>query len=208
MPLDRALRATVRNFSTLFLLVAIFTVPLQMGHAYTWRRVIAVSELHPAIERFPKTRKVRRVGPRALGRARTTYLVLNLLEVALVPLLAGAAARIMVADRRREVPTLMGAWMPGRTSDGSISWRRLSVGSLVVALALAVVVAWLARAIGLLLVEPLPSSSAFVGVGLVEGLCRALGAPFLLGVAGWMASEDAGRARPDRGKDAGRARPD
>jgi hypothetical protein len=198
MPPDHALRATVRNYSTLFLVVAIFSVPLHVGRAYDYRHVLAVSDLHPAIERFPKTRKVRRVGPRALSRARTSYLVFNLIEVALLPLLAWAAARIMIADRRREVPTVIAAWASLRASDGSVSWRRLSAGPLVVALVLAVLIAWLARTAGLLLVEPLPSASAFLGVGLVEGLSRAVGAPFLLGVAGWMATGNVGR---DREKD-------
>jgi hypothetical protein len=201
MPLDRALRATVRNFSTLFLLAAIFTVPLHVGHAYAFRRVIAVSDLHPAIERFPKARQVRGVGPGAVARARMGYLVLNLLEVALLPLLARPAARIMAADRRREVPTVIGALAAGKRSNDAISWRGLAMGPLVVALLLAAVIAWLARTVGLVLVEPLPSASAFAGVGLVEGLSRALGAPFVLGVAGWMATQDTGRAPRGRTKD-------
>ena len=208
MLLDSALRATVRNFSTLFLLVAILTVPLHVVHAYVFRGVIAVSDLHPAIERFPRARKVKGVGRADLGEARTSYVVLNLLEVALLPLVARAAARVMAADRRDEVPTVTRAVAPRRSSEGAPSWRLLSPAVLVVGLVLAVAVAWLARAAGLILVEPLPSTSAFAGIGLVEGLARALGAPFLVGPAGWMATKDAGRARPDRKQDAGRARPD
>jgi hypothetical protein len=208
MLLDRAFRATVRNFSTLFLLVAIVTVPLHVAHAYVFRRVIAVSELHPAIERFPRARKVSGVGRAELTEARTSYLVLNLFEVALLPLVARAAARAMAADRSGGVPTVMRALAPRGHSTRAVSWRLVSPGTLAVALAVAVVVTWLARAAGLILVEPLPSTSSWAGVGVVEGLCRAVGAPFFVGPAGWMATKDAGRARPDRKKDAGRARPD
>jgi hypothetical protein len=190
MLLDRALRATVRNFSTLFLLVAILTVPLHVAHAYVFRQVIAVSDLHPAIEGFPRARKVKGVGRAELTEARTSYVVLNLLEVALLPLVARAAAHVMAADRRDEVPTVTRAVAPRRHGAGAPSWRLLSPAALAAALVIAVAVAWLARAAGLILVEPLPSTSAFAGVGLVEGLSRAVGAPFLVGPAGWMATKD------------------
>lgn len=189
MLLDRAFRATVRNFSTLFLLVAIVTVPLHVAHAYVFRRVIAVSELHPAIERFPRARKVSGVGRAELTEARTSYLVLNLFEVALLPLIVRAAALVMAADRRGEVPTVIRA-VARRSTAGALSWRLLSPGALVVALGVSIAVTWLARAAGLILVEPLPSTSSWAGVGVVEGLSRAVGAPFFVGPAGWMATKD------------------
>jgi hypothetical protein len=78
VPLDDALRATFRNYSTLFLFVAAVAVPLHLAHAYAFRHVLAVSDLHPAIEALDRGEFVRSVGPGALARARTSFLVLSL----------------------------------------------------------------------------------------------------------------------------------
>jgi hypothetical protein len=188
MLLDAALRATVRNFSTLFLLVAVVTVPLHVGHAYAFRNVIATSELHPAIERWPPQRRVRGVGSGDLRTARVASTIITLLEIALLPLFARAAARVMAVDRRHGVPTVVGAW-----GGGPIPLRELrppTVGPVVVAAALALTVGWLARAIGLIVVESLPDGVAFAGRGLNESLARAGGAAFLIGPIGWMGSKD------------------
>jgi hypothetical protein len=190
MLLDRALRATIRNFSTLFLLVALVMVPLQVAHAYVFRRVIAVSELHPAIEGFPEGRKVARVGPGQLRKARTGYLVIGAIEILLLPLLVRAAARVMAVDRAGGVPTVVGAFAGMRGSLEVGRLRGLPVGPLVVAATLGITIGWLTRALGLVLVEPLADGAAFSGVGLIEGVARALGGAFVVGPAGWALLKD------------------
>jgi hypothetical protein len=190
MPLDRALRATVRNFSTIFLLVALVTLPLQLIHAYVFRNVIAVSELHPAIETFPQERQVSGVGRRQLREAAVTYAVVNVIEIALLPWVVGATAQVMATDRRQGVPTVLRALQATGSSLAVARLTRLRRGPMLLAATLAVAVGWLLRVIGLIVVEPLPDSAAFAGVGLVEGLCRAVGGAFLVGPLAWMVSKD------------------
>ena len=191
MLVDRSLRATVRNFSTLFLLAATITLPLHVAHAYAFREVIEVAELHPAIEQFPARRKVRGVGLRQLAEARLSYLWLNVVELALLLVLVRPTARVLEVDRRHGVPTVWDAWTGRGGSPGVFSaLRGTSVGPLLAGVALALVVGWLARAVGLLVVEPLPDRLAFAGVGVVEGLWRALAAPFFLGIAAAGAAKD------------------
>ncbi|MFN2490758.1 MAG: hypothetical protein ABR529_13700 [Actinomycetota bacterium] len=182
--LDGALRATFRNFSTLFLLVALVTVPLHVAHAYFFRQVIAVDELHGAIERFPEGRQVRRVGVEELRDARLGLLGLSLLEVALLPV-ALSAAQHALATPADEVPTVWGAWLGVRRgAPAGLLPPAAAVPSALVGAGLALLVGVMARAVGLLLVESLSDPVAFAGVGLVEGTSRALAGAFLLGVAG------------------------
>jgi hypothetical protein len=183
MLLDRALRATVRNYSTLFLLVAVVTVPLEVAHAYVFRRVIAVSELHPAIERFPSHRKVGGVGPRQLGEARVVAAAVTALELLSLPFLARAATRIVEVDRAGGVPTLLGIVRRTHRTPPLRRLRRIPTGPLLAAAAVGLAVAWLARAVGLVVVEPLPDAAAFAGVGLVDGVARAAGGAFFVGPA-------------------------
>jgi hypothetical protein len=184
MLVDRSLRATVRNFSTLFLLAATITLPLHVAHAYVFREVIEVAELHPAIEEFPARRKVRGVGLRQLDEARVSYLWLSVAELVLLLVLVRPTARVLEVDGRHGVPSVWDAWTGQRSSPGVFAaLRGTSAGPLLVGAALALVVGWLTRAVGLLVVEPLPDRLAFAGIGAVEGLCRALAAPFFLGIA-------------------------
>jgi hypothetical protein len=187
VPLDDALRATFRNFSTLFLLVAAIAVPLHLGHAYVFRQVLAVSELHPAIEALDRGEFVRSVGAGELRRARTSFLVLSLAELALIPVLARGARAIVSADAG--TATVAGG-LRAVVTRGSIAPRRLGTGALAGALVVAVVIALLARAAGLVALEPIADERAYPWIGLVEGVSRALGGALAVGVLGWAAAED------------------
>jgi hypothetical protein len=182
MLLDRALRSTFRNFSTLFLLVAVVAVPLHLGHAVAFRSVLAVRELHPDVEDFGERKRVRGVGREDLAAARRADLLLAPLELALLPFLVGAARRTLEADQAGEVPTVFGAL--GRVRG---SWRGgvpALAGAARETLALVLFAfgaGWVVRAIGLLLSEPLPPAIAFAGVGLAEGLARGFGGALLVG---------------------------
>ena len=105
--LERAFSAAFRNLSTLFLMVALFTVPLHVGYSYLFRDVIEVRKIHSSIEGFPSYRQVKNVGPDELRTARLTYLGLSVLELALLlPLLARATARVLEVDAAGGVPTI------------------------------------------------------------------------------------------------------
>jgi hypothetical protein len=191
MLLDRALRATFRNFSTVFLLLAIVTLPLHLAHAVAFHSVIALRELHPTIEEFPRAKQIRGVGREDIAAARRAALAVTALELALAPLLVGAARRALAADERGQVPTVTSAWRGVGRAPGSAGAlaRRAPTSAAVVGLGLA---AWgLARAAGAIVIEPLPEGLAFAGVGLVDGLARALGGSLALGGLAAVALEGA-----------------
>jgi hypothetical protein len=183
--LDRALRATFRNFSTLFLLAALVFVPLHIAYAFAFRRVLAVSELHRAIAQFPGGRLVQGVGREQLSNAHAWSLGLTLLEAVLLPFLVAAADRVLAEDARSGVPTVLGALSlaPARLAAPPRDRAPAAAGGAVVALA----VAWLARSVGLLVAEPLPARLAWAGVGLAEGGARALGGAMLIGTLAFLA---------------------
>ena len=81
MLVDRAFRFVFRNFSTLWLIVATIVFPLHLAHGFAYRDVIAVRELHGAIEHFPAYLKVKGVSAARLSAARTSYAALTAVEL-------------------------------------------------------------------------------------------------------------------------------
>ncbi|HEX2234755.1 MAG TPA: hypothetical protein VHK89_00625 [Actinomycetota bacterium] len=183
MLLDGALRATFRNLSTLFLLVAVVAVPLHLAHAYVFRSVIEMRELRPDIETFGPHKLIRGVGRRDFDAARRSAWGLTALELALVPLLARAARRALEVDEGGGIPTALGSLREMRRAPGVLGALRRSSREGVAIAVLALVVWWLARTVGLILSEAVPDPVSFAPVGLVEGAARALGGALLVG--GW-----------------------
>jgi hypothetical protein len=181
---DESLRATFRHFYTLFLIVGVLTVPAHIGHAYVFRDVVAVADLHRDIEGFPEGRQVQSVGVSQLKAARTSALVLSLVELALVPLMLRAARRAVSADR--EVTTVAGAYRGVLRSAARKGSLRDALPWLAGAALLGIATGLLLRAAGLLLIEPLPDARAFPWAGLVEGTARAVGGAFFLGPAAYV----------------------
>jgi hypothetical protein len=179
--LDRAWRVLFRNFSTLFLVVGVITIPFHLAHAFAWRDVIAVAELHSDIEELPANLKVRGVGADDVDRAHIAYWVVTALEIALLPVLLGATRRVIEVDDDGGVPGVIDAYRhAGPRRSAGLRPPPGSTAILVVAAVVGVAVGWLARTAGLLVVEPLGDAAAWVGFGLVEGGSRALGAVFFL----------------------------
>jgi hypothetical protein len=178
--LDRTLRLALRNYVTLFLFVAAFAVAIHVVYLFLFRDVVGLAELHDAIREFPPSRQVRGVGHADLDAWRIGNGVVTLIEIALVPFLAKGAARVIEQDERGEVPTV-GAALTATMKRGYRWFPSLrEAGPLLVTVAVALVTWWLVRRTGLLLVEPVGRDSAWAAVGLVEGVARAAGAPFVL----------------------------
>jgi hypothetical protein len=178
--LDQTFRIVWRNFSTLFLIVAVVAVPLHIGYSLIHRRAIGVSELHDLIRNFPtETRQVHGVGRPQLDAAERDARVVLVVELVLLPFAAGAARRVAAVDEAGGVPTVVGAW-----THCVAAWLRpappTGPGAVVVGVAVAAGVFVLARSIGLLVAEPAPEAWAFVLVGAAEALARAFAAPFAL----------------------------
>ncbi|MDQ3662336.1 MAG: hypothetical protein M3454_15030 [Actinomycetota bacterium] len=176
---DRALRAAFTNFSTLFLLAATIALPLHLTHGYLFSEVYEIRDLHPVLEEFPKGRRIKGVTPRRLQRSRNVATVVLVAELALLPLLAGAALRVVRTQQEGDVPTALRSWRGIREIPRLLA-ARSKPGVVVVGAAAAVTVGWLARTTGLILAEPVPDSWAWLAISSVEGLALAMAAPFLL----------------------------
>jgi hypothetical protein len=137
MLLDRALKATVRDFSTIFLALFLVIGPLQLLLAMVFHDVLAVRELHGAIADFPPSRQVRGVGQDALSRARIGAWIATVVELLLLPLFMRVTGHVLHARAGGEVPTAVGAWRmvtaPAPSDSGPGSAGPTLAGSLVVA---------------------------------------------------------------------------
>ena len=178
--LERTLRLALRNYVTLFLFVACVTVTIHVFYMFLFRDVVAISELHTAIDEFPPQRQVRGVGHRDLDAWRIGAGVVTLIEIALVPFLAKGAARVVEQDERGEVPTVKAAL--AATAQRGYKWfpSLREAGPLLVCCALALAVWWFVHETGLLVVEPLDPDTRWAARALVEGVARAAAAPFVL----------------------------
>lgn len=180
MLVDRALKTTLRNFSTFWLIVAVVTIPLNLAWATLFQDVIATREIHADIESLPSGDPVRGVDGEAIERSRYAQLIVLALELALIPFLLRATRRAIERDASGHVPTALGAWREVGRSSGARSsapWR-LSVGLAMAGFAL--VIGILAALIGGLLAAPVGDALAWLVVGLTRGAALALALPFLL----------------------------
>jgi hypothetical protein len=177
--LESALQSTFRNFSTLFLIVAVVVFPLHLAYGLTFRDEIAVRELHPEIAELPSDRRVRGVGAAEIDRARTAGYAVWLIEMALIPLFVKAARRALDATERGDVATVADAW---RGAFGRDPHQWVSGGPAAVAggAGMAVLVLLMIEVSGLLLIDMLPDGPRFAGVVLVDTLARSSALPFVL----------------------------
>ncbi len=181
MLLDRAFRLTLRNFGSLFLVVAALTVPLHLAYSVVFSDVITTRELHDEIRAFPEHRQLRSVGRDQLQQAWVGLAIVTVLELAAIPLFLAATERILGSDERGEIPTV-GAAFQGlslRRPHGSRPPSQ-SAAEIGVALGLAAIVWWLTRRIGLVALEFVSDTRTFPFYGLLQGVAVAVAAPFFL----------------------------
>ena len=180
--LDRVLRRTFRCYGTLFLFVLSVTLPLHLAYTYVFQDVFTVSELHTQISRIHGKRQVHGVDKGDIRAAQTGILVLAALEVALIPLLATGARRIVERDRAGQLPTVVDAFrhlrLPRRASPDRQAVGRSGV--ILLAAVIGALAGLLVERIGLIVIQPFNGESAFVAIGSVQAIARAAGAPFLL----------------------------
>lgn len=182
MPLERVLALTWRNFATLFLIVALVTVPLHVGRAFMYRKVIAARELEPEIEAFTEGREVRGIGPSDLEAARRSLVIVTIIELALIPLAVGAVRRTLWVDRWERPPGVLDAWIhsPQALLSRADVGPATGLPALVGGVAIGLISGFLIDRIGMILVEPVPLYLTFAPLGLAQGVSRAFGAIFFL----------------------------
>lgn len=181
MLFDRAMRLTVRNFSTIFLVLFVILMPLHLLYAFAFHDVLAVRELHPAIAEFPANRQVKGVGQSDIARARLWFWVLAAVELALLPLFARAVRRVLVLDQQGLVPDAVSAWRsrnePGVVR-GAASTAKVRTATAAVAVGIAVgILVWLSL---VRLADLFPPSAAAFVLGASDAAARATGAAFAL----------------------------
>ena len=176
---DKAFRAALRNFSTLFLIVAVITVPLHLLYGIVFQNVIETRELHSVIQTFPETRQVRSVGRAQLMQARVGLALVTLIELAVLPFLARAARRVLRMEEAGEVATV-GAALRAIREEPAIPFGLDRMGPVLVAAAIGFAIGFAIERTGLLLLEFVSDESTFPFFGLMQGVSRAAGAPFLL----------------------------
>lgn len=183
MLLDRALRTTFRNFSTLFLLAAIVAVTTHLVYGLVFRDVLEVTELHPFIADLKFGRQVNNVAARDLRSAAIGRWILVAVQVAFLPLLIVATRRIVTRDEHGEVPTVPDALLHPRDPRARLGfrWRGPEITTVGVGVVVAIAIFYLVERIGLLAAEPLPNGLNFLAFELVRGLAVSSAAPFLLG---------------------------
>ncbi len=180
MLLDRSLRATIRNFSTLFLVVFMLLGPLHLLYAIVFHDVLELRELHPAIEGFPPNRLVRGVGQAAVSQARIWFWALVVVEVVALPVLLRACQRVLGTDAAGDVPTAIGAWRSLRAETAMTTQSGNKLGTVAAALLIAAASGTLLELIGMSLVNLLPDSVAFAAIALTQATARSTGVVFFL----------------------------
>ena len=107
MVLDRVFRTAWRSFSTLYGIVALVTIPLNLAYAAVFRRVIALAPTFAAIGGVPEHGALEGIGADEVGAARLWFAVLVVAEAALLPVMARAAACAIEAEATGELPGIL-----------------------------------------------------------------------------------------------------
>jgi hypothetical protein len=179
--IERAFARTFRNFSTIFMLVAVVVLPIHLIYAFTFRNVIATSDFHEAIEQMPNYQQVRSVGPPQLDDARLVFWIVTAVELALVPLAVRATRRVFIVDDEGKVPTAPDAWGRALQRQEGRKFRPGWVVPAVVGVAAAGAAGTLVALIGSSLTGFLSEDWRWTGVGLTQALARATAVPLALG---------------------------
>jgi hypothetical protein len=180
MLVDRALKTTLRNFSTFWLIVAAVTIPLNVAWGFLYQDVIATREIHADIETLPTGDKVRGIDEEAIDQARYAQLIVLALEVALIPVLLRATRRAIEREAAGHVPTALAAWRGIARASGPRPPTRWRTSVALSMAGFALVIWMLASLIGGLLVDPAGDSVAWLVLALTRGAALALALPFLL----------------------------
>jgi hypothetical protein len=179
--LDKALRLTFKNYSTLVLVAAVFSIPVSLVYCFVFRGAIAVGELHNTILAFPGKRQVAGVGHDTLIMARWVGWGIVLLGVLSLLFLARPARRVLERDDEGHAPTVVDSLRnrPSR-SPGVLGTLRENPGVVAIGAIVAIAVGWLALQAGMTLSEILSEKRLWTGVAITRGLAWSLAAPFVL----------------------------
>ncbi|MDQ3785147.1 MAG: hypothetical protein M3360_09805 [Actinomycetota bacterium] len=181
--LDNVLRIIFRNFSTLFLVVAVLIVPVHLAYSFIYKNVAQVEELHPYIENLPRGRQVQSVGRAVLAEARRRYVWVTVAEALLLPLLAGATRRVLDVDAAGGLPGVIDAYrhlLSKRVGPARRAASPALLATVASGIVLALVIGWLLQTIGFTFTELGPDGARWLIAGLTRAIAFAAAAPFAL----------------------------
>ncbi len=190
--IERAFARTLRNFSTLFFLVAVIAFPIHVAYSFAFRDVIAASDYHGSIESAP----VGNVGPQDLDTARIAFWIVTAVELVLFALAVRAARRVFVVDESGSIPTAVDGWRDA-LSPGSSRPNEHATGAAVLAgVGVALAIGVLVWGITGTLAELTSEDSRWVATGLAHALTRSAAAPFALGGLALFRAKDEAPSAP------------
>ncbi|MGI8775065.1 MAG: hypothetical protein ACR2KQ_08665 [Actinomycetota bacterium] len=195
--LDDSYRAMLRHFGTFFLVPAVVIAPLHLAYAFAFREVIALGELHSAIEALPRGADVRGITGSDIATARLVFWGLVAVEILLVPIFAAVTRRAMKAEEGERIGRILGYWQGLRDEKGG---GHPPTGVLVPAVLITGMIAILASQVVAPLVQVVPSSLAWAVAGLGATTAHCLAAPFLLVPWAWTTGTGADSAPSQLGR--------
>lgn len=193
---ERAFERTLRNFSTIFMIVAAIVAPIHLVYAFTFRNVIATSDYHDAIEAMENGRKVRSVGPRELDQARLAFWIVTAGEIALVPFALRATRRALIVDDEGGVPTASDAWAHAFGRQHARPATRGWLAPAAAGLGAAAAAALLINGIGDGLTAFLSDEQRWAGEAVTQIVTRAGALPLFLGPVAAARAKEEGPSAP------------
>lgn len=165
----------------MFLVIFAVLGPLHLIYASAFHDVLALRELHQAIEGFPPSRQVRGVGVEALQRSRVWLWVLSGLELVLLPVFMRVVGHVLDDEAGGRVPTAVAAWHRVR-SQAPAPARHSGGGATVIAtgFVVGIVIAGLVQAILMVTADLLPDDAAFAAIGLARSVGHSAGGAFFV----------------------------
>ncbi len=193
--IERAFARTLRNYSTIFFVVAIVSFPVHTLYSFAFRDVIATRDHQEVIE-SGDGRRVGSVGSQDLDNARIAYWIIIAVELALVPLAIRATRRVFVAEEEGSVPTATDAWSAALSPGSNPPRDRAPLAAAGVGVAVTVGIGILVHLIAASATGFLSDGARWVGVGLGQGLVRAAAVPLALGSFALFRAKDRGSPAP------------
>lgn len=193
---ERAFARTLRNYSTVFFIVAALSFPLHTMYSFLFRDVIATREHHAVIEAGPQSRRIGKVGHRDLESARLGFGVVMAVELALVPLMVRATRRVFVIDEKGGVPTATDGWRAALSPGSEPPRDRISLQGVGAGVVVALLGGFLIHLIAGSATGFLTDGARWVGVGLGQSLVRAAAAPLALGPLALFRAKEEGDSAP------------
>ena len=190
--LERALSKALANFSTLFLVACVITIPVNVAQAYVFRDALAVRELAPEIQRFPEGRQVRGVARAELDREKSWSLILLAVQLLLFPLVHRAARRVLAVADDGGVPDVVDAY--ANLAQVAATKRAPSPVALASGAIFAAVCGWMVWRVGVALADMLSAHMTWAGTALARAAAVATALALAAGTAAGLAGEANTRA--------------